>query len=110
MRPPGNAQVDAAKADGRWKKAYSMTKTEAPEDLLAAIRARPEAFAMYQTLSAQNRFSLTFRTLNMKTAAGRKKKIDGFVEMLAKGETIYPNSASAAKKPRAGNRGGARRP
>ncbi|HVH46220.1 MAG TPA: YdeI/OmpD-associated family protein [Labilithrix sp.] len=91
MRPPGQAQVDAAKADGRWQKAYSVTKTEAPEDLLAAIRAEPKAMAMYEKLSSQNRFALTFRTLNMKTEAGRKKKIASFVAMLEKGETIYPN-------------------
>ena len=91
MQPSGTAQVDAAKADGRWEKAYSISKTEAPEDLLAAIQAEPKARAMYQTLSSQNRFALTFRTLSMKTAAGRKRKIEGFVEMLTKGETIYPN-------------------
>ena len=91
MQPSGVAQVDAAKADGRWEKAYGMTTTEAPADLLAAIRAEPKALAMYQTLSSQNRFALTFRTLSMKTEAGRKRKIEGFVEMLKKGETIYPN-------------------
>ena len=94
MQPPGKAHVEAAKADGRWEKAYSMTNTEVPEDLLAAIRAKPKALAMYQVLSSQNRFALTFRTLSMKTAAGRKKKIATFVEMLAKGETIHPNGAS----------------
>jgi uncharacterized protein YdeI (YjbR/CyaY-like superfamily) len=91
MRPSGKAQVDAAKADGRWDRAYSVSKTEAPEDLLAAIRARPKALAMYERLSAQNRFALTFRTLNMKTAAGRKKRIEAFVAMLARGETLHPN-------------------
>jgi uncharacterized protein YdeI (YjbR/CyaY-like superfamily) len=91
MRPPGVAQVEAAKADGRWDKAYNMAKSEAPADLLAAIRAEPKAFAMYEKLTAQNRFSLTFRTQNMKTAEGRKKKIEGFVEMLKKGKTIHPN-------------------
>jgi uncharacterized protein YdeI (YjbR/CyaY-like superfamily) len=91
MRPSGKAQVDAAKADGRWDRAYSVSKTEAPEDLLAAIRARPKALAMYEKLSSQNRFALTFRTLNMKTAAGRKKKIEAFVAMLARGETLHPN-------------------
>ena len=90
MRPPGQAQVDAAKADGRWSKAYNMKKAEAPDDLLAAIRAEPKALATYETLSAQNRFSLTFRTQNMKTEAGRKKKIAEFVEMLEKGKTIHP--------------------
>jgi len=91
MRPSGQAQVDAAKADGRWAKAYSMKNNEAPADLLAAIRAEPKALAMYEKLSAQNRFSLTFRTQNMKTPEGRAKKIAAFVDMLKKGKTIHPN-------------------
>ncbi len=102
MQPAGLAQVEAAKADGRWAKAYRMTKTEAPEDLLAAIEASPKARAMYATLSAQNRFSLTFRTMSLKTAEGRKKKIRAFVEMLERGETIHPNGrprpASTSRK------------
>jgi uncharacterized protein YdeI (YjbR/CyaY-like superfamily) len=89
MQPPGLAQVEAAKSDGRWDRAYSM-KDEVPDDLLAAIRAEPKALAMYETLSSQNRFALTFRTLAMKTAAGRKKKVATFVAMLKKGQTIYP--------------------
>jgi uncharacterized protein YdeI (YjbR/CyaY-like superfamily) len=91
MRPPGLARVEAAKADGRWAQAYNMTKTKAPDDLLVAIRAEPKALAMYETLSAQNRFSLTFRTLNMKTEEGRKRKIAIYVEMLKNGKTIHPN-------------------
>ena len=89
MQPPGLAQVEAAKADGRWDRAYSM-KDEVPDDLLAAIRAEPKALAMYKTLSSQNRFALTFRTLAMKTAAGREKKVATFVAMLKKGQTIHP--------------------
>jgi uncharacterized protein YdeI (YjbR/CyaY-like superfamily) len=46
---------------------------------------------MYATLTSQNRFALTFRTLGMRTEAGRKKKIADFVAMLERGETIYPN-------------------
>ncbi|MEA2750853.1 MAG: hypothetical protein QOI41_4996 [Myxococcales bacterium] len=95
MQPSGLAQVAAAKADGRWEKAYSMAKTTAPDDLLAAIRAVPKALAMYEALSSQNRFAVIFRTLSMKTEAGRKKKIAGFVEMLEKGNTIYPNGKPA---------------
>jgi uncharacterized protein YdeI (YjbR/CyaY-like superfamily) len=90
MQPSGQAEVDLAKADGRWNKAYSVAKTEVPDDLLAAIEAEPAALEMYGKLSAQNRFALTFRTMNMKTEAGRKKKIASFVEMLRKGETVYP--------------------
>ncbi len=102
MHPAGLAQVEAAKADGRWAKAYRMTKSEAPKDLLAAIEASPKARAMYATLSAQNRFSLTFRTMSLKTEEARKKKIRAFVEMLERGETIHPNGrprpASTSRK------------
>ena len=90
MKPSGLAQVAAAKSDGRWENAYRM-KAEAPADLVAAIRAEPKALAMYETLSAQNRFALTFRTLAMKTDAGRKKKIAALVEMLRNGKTFHPN-------------------
>ena len=90
MQPSGLAQVEAAKADGRWDKAYRTTD-EPPADLLAAIGAVPKAQKMYETLTAQNRFALTFRTLGMKTVAGRAKKIASFVEMLARGETFYTN-------------------
>jgi uncharacterized protein YdeI (YjbR/CyaY-like superfamily) len=61
-----------------------------PDDLQAAIDAEPKAKAMLAKLSAQNRFSLAFRVHNMKTEAGRAKKIKTFVEMLRRGETIYP--------------------
>jgi uncharacterized protein YdeI (YjbR/CyaY-like superfamily) len=100
MQPAGLAQVEAAKADGRWAAAYRIKASEAPPDLLAAIRASPKARAMYETLSAQNRFSLTFRTLAVKTEAVRAKKIASFVSMLERGETIHPNG-KGPKKPRA---------
>ena len=102
MQPAGLAQVEAAKADGRWHRAYRIKGSEAPADLLAAIRAVPKALALYQTLTSQNRFSLTFRTIAMKTEEGRRKKIAALVAMLAKGETIHPNSnARPAKTARA---------
>ena len=56
----------------------------------AAIDAGPKAKAMLAKLSEQNRFALAFRTHNMKTEAGRKKKIETFVAMLKRGETVYP--------------------
>ncbi len=113
MQPSGLAQVEAAKADGRWEKAYSAAQSEAPADLLAAIRAEPKALKMYEALSAQNRFALTFRTLSMKTETGRKKKIAGFVEMLRKGETIHPQAKAAptrkgASRSSRGAKGGSR--
>lgn len=91
MRAAGLRAVEAAKADGRWDRAYGSGKGMAiPEDLQAAIDAEPAAREMLGKLSAQNRFALAFRVFNLKTEAGRKRKIAAFVEMLKRGETIYP--------------------
>ena len=91
MTEHGLKHVDAAKADGRWDRAYKSGKDmKIPTDLQAAIDAEPKAKAMLAKLSEQNRFALAFRTHNMKTEAGRKKKIKAFVDMLKRGETIYP--------------------
>jgi uncharacterized protein YdeI (YjbR/CyaY-like superfamily) len=91
MTEHGLKQVDLAKADGRWDRAYASGKEMViPQDLLAALKGQPKAMKMLARLNAQNRFAIAFRLHNMKTEAGRKKKIAAFVEMLAKGETIYP--------------------
>lgn len=94
MTPHGQAQVDAAKADGRWAAAYAPMRSASvdsiPEDLRAAIAAHPAAAATFATLSKQNLFALAFRTNNMKTPGGRARKIAALVEMLARGETIIP--------------------
>ena len=90
MTEHGLREVDQAKADGRWARAYNSKDMTIPDDLQAAIDAEPKAKAMLAKLSAQNRFALAFRTHNMKTEAGRKKKIETFVTMLKRGETIYP--------------------
>jgi uncharacterized protein YdeI (YjbR/CyaY-like superfamily) len=89
MTEHGLRHVEAAKADGRWDAAYKIGM-EAPPDLLAAIEASPLAKATYETLSSQNRFALTFRLGTVKTPAGREKKIRTFIDMLERGETIYP--------------------
>jgi uncharacterized protein YdeI (YjbR/CyaY-like superfamily) len=91
MTEHGLKQVEAAKADGRWDRAYASGKDlKIPDDLQAAIDAEPKAKAMLAKLSAQNRFALAFRLHHLKTEAGRRKKIAAFVEMLKRGETIYP--------------------
>ena len=93
MTEHGLTHVEAAKADGRWAKAYGAGKNlKIPEDLQAAIDADPEARAMLARLSEQNRFALAFRVHNLKTPAGRAKRIAAFVDMLKRGETIYPQS------------------
>jgi uncharacterized protein YdeI (YjbR/CyaY-like superfamily) len=94
MTPHGQKQIEAAKADGRWDAAYapirSASEATIPKDLLAAIDANPRARKTFQLLNRQNLFSLMFRTNNMKTPAGRARKIETLVAMLAKGETIAP--------------------
>jgi uncharacterized protein YdeI (YjbR/CyaY-like superfamily) len=91
MTEHGLSQVEAAKADGRWQRAYkSGQDMKIPPDLQCAIDAEPKARAMLAKLSAQNRFALAFRVHNMKTEAGRRKKIATFVAMLKRGETIHP--------------------
>ena len=91
MTAHGLEHVEAAKADGRWERAYGSGKEmKIPDDLQAAIDARPKARKMLGTLSEQNRFALAFRVHNMKTPAGRRKKIESFVAMLERGETIHP--------------------
>ena len=99
MTPHGMKEVEAAKADGRWERAYGSGKAlKIPPDLQAAIDASPKARAMLKGLSEQNRFALAFRVHNMKTEAGRRKKIETFVAMLERGETFYPQSGKAQKK------------
>lgn len=94
MTPHGQAQVDAAKADGRWDAAYapirSTTAATIPDDLRAAIDASPRARETFATLGKMNLFALAFRTNNMKTPAGRARKIAQLVAMLHRGETIVP--------------------
>lgn len=103
MRPPGLVQVESAKMDGRWDKAYRMTDKTVPDDLMSAIRAEPKALATFESLSAQNRFALTFRVNNLKTANARQRKIQTFVAMLKRGETIHPNRAAKAPAPSDGS-------
>ncbi|GAC1581718.1 MAG: YdeI/OmpD-associated family protein [Polyangiales bacterium] len=87
----GQRHVDAAQADGRWDAAYAPSgQMTIPDDLAIAIRAVPEAQAMFERLSKQNLYALAYRTRQVKTAAVRAAKIARFVAMLARGETLYP--------------------
>lgn len=91
MTEHGLEHVEAAKADGRWDRAYAGSREmELPEDLLAAIRADPRALATFEKLNSQNRYALAIRVHNLRTEAGRRRKIAEFVAMLARGEAPYP--------------------
>ncbi|TRX98079.1 hypothetical protein FHL15_001289 [Xylaria flabelliformis] len=95
----GRAAVDAAKADGRWDGAYAGQSTaEPPPEFLAAVAAVPEAQAMWDCLTRSNRFAIYFRLNALRTQAGREKRIAAFVEMLARGETLYPQKQKPTAK------------
>ncbi len=94
MTAHGLREVEAAKADGRWARTYRIKDNKMPADLQAAIDAEPKARRMFETLNAQNRFALAFRTQNMRTEAGRRRKIESFVDMLKRGEAIYPQKST----------------
>ena len=100
MLPPGRAAVDAAKADGRWAVAYAPpSDAEVPADLIAAIAADPAARAMFDVLTKANRFALIHRLNAVKRAQTRERKIGEFVAMLARHETIDPQTARPANWP-----------
>ena len=97
MTPHGQRHIDAAKSDGRWDAAYAPMRTAShdtiPDDLRSAIESNPRARKTFQTLGRTNLFALAFRTNNMKTPAGRARKIAQLVAMLARGETVVPETA-----------------
>ncbi|MFF0265912.1 YdeI family protein [Kribbella sp. NPDC004536] len=91
MRDAGRAEVERAKADGRWDKAYGPASArDIPEDLAAALAAEPKALAMFEILTSANRFAVIFRVNDAKRPETRTKRIALYVEQLARGETIYP--------------------
>ena len=95
MTARGWEEVEKAKADGRWERAYAGPATmEPPRDFVDAVAKVPEAQPMWETLTSQNRFAICFRLYNLKTEAGRQKRIAAYVDMLASGQTIYPQKQS----------------
>lgn len=91
MTPAGLAEVEKAKADGRWDAAYApQSKMEVPQDLQAALETRPKAKAFFATLKGANRYAILYRIHDAKTEKNRAARIEKFVAMLAAGETIHP--------------------
>jgi uncharacterized protein YdeI (YjbR/CyaY-like superfamily) len=92
MRSSGLAAVSSAQADdGSWDAAYaSQANMEVPPDLASALAAVPEAKTMFASLSAANRYSILYRITTAKRSDTRQRRIEQFVAMLARGETIHP--------------------
>jgi uncharacterized protein YdeI (YjbR/CyaY-like superfamily) len=91
MHQAGLRAIEQAKADGRWQAAYAGPATIAvPDDLAAALAAEPKAQAMFEILTSQNRYSVLLRIDSAKRSDTRARRIEQFVAMLARGETVHP--------------------
>ena len=91
MHPAGIAEMERAKADGRWAAAYpGSQEIEVTPELAAALSADPAALATFEALSSQNRYAILYRLRTAKRADTRARLLERFVTMLARGETIYP--------------------
>lgn len=98
MFPAGIVEMNRAKADGRWEVAYAGSAgIEVPIDLAAALLATPKAKAMFETLNKLNRYAVLYRITTAKRAETRQKRIEQYVAMLARGETVYPQKPAAPK-------------
>lgn len=90
MQPPGLAQVEAAKNDGRWERAYGGFKEMvAPADFLAALEENPEALAFYRTLNQKNLYAIYYRLSTVKKPETRARKVANFVEQMARRERFH---------------------
>ncbi|MGO8863109.1 MAG: YdeI/OmpD-associated family protein [Acidimicrobiales bacterium] len=93
MHPSGDEQVRQAREDGRWDAAYAgQANMEIPEDFANALRANPKAQAMFEILTRANRYSVLYRIGSAKSADTRTRRIEQFVGMLARGETVHPQA------------------
>jgi|SRR5205085_7146255 len=89
MKPSGQAQVDAAKADGRWDAAYPAQSAAAvPEDFEKELDRNPKAKAFFETLTGSARYAFLYRLHNVKSAGARAKRITSYVELLSEGRTL----------------------
>ena len=91
LRPAGLAEVERAKADGRWDAAYEGQRRSAvPEDLQRELDARPRAKATFASLNSQNRYAILYRLQDAKKPETRARRLAKFVAMLEAGEKLHP--------------------
>ena len=90
MRPSGLAEIERAKADGRWDAAYdSPSRIGVPPDLQAELDKRPVAAAIFAELNSTNRYAILYRLHDAKRPETRARRLAQFVEMLERGETLH---------------------
>ena len=90
MQPAGQAEIDRAKADGRWEAAYdSPANAVVPEDLTAALRRSPRARRFFESLDARNRYAILHRLMTARRPETRSKRLAAFMQMLLEGRKLY---------------------
>jgi uncharacterized protein YdeI (YjbR/CyaY-like superfamily) len=95
MRPAGQREVEAARADGRWDAAYDGQRASTvPDDLQQALAANPAAAAFFNSISSVNRYAIVYRIGSVKRAETRARKVAQYVLMLAEHKTIHPDPAA----------------
>ena len=100
MRPPGLAEIERARADGRWDAAYDSARTATvPEELAAALKGNAAAAAFFTTLDRANRYAVLYRVQTARTEEMRQRRISELVAMLARHETIHPLARIVQSKP-----------
>lgn len=90
MRAAGQAQINAAKKDGRWTAAYdSQSKATFPEDFLAALRPNRKAFTFFESLSKSNRYAIAYRLQTAKKPETKQRRMEMILAMLNRGEAFH---------------------
>lgn len=90
MRPAGMAEVEAAKADGRWEAAYEgQRNAKVPEDLRRELEHSESARRFFDTLDSANRYAIVYRLNDAKKPETRERRLRRFVEMLERGEKLH---------------------
>lgn len=95
----GLREIERAKADGRWDAAYAPQSTVTiPDDLDVALAQNKKAKSFFATLDSTNRYAILHRVQTAKKAETRARRVETFVAMLSRGETIYPRKGAAKSK------------
>lgn len=102
MEPPGLAEVERAKRDGRWERAYDGARASGvPADLAAALAKNARARGFFEALDGANRYAILYRVQTAKKPETRAERIARFVAMCARHETIHPRRPAKPAKLRA---------
>jgi uncharacterized protein YdeI (YjbR/CyaY-like superfamily) len=97
MHAPGLVEVERARADGRWERAYEGSRAaEVPADLASALARKPRARTFFDALDRANRYAILYRVQTAKKAETRAQRIEQFVALCEAGKTIHPTRARRA--------------